>query len=205
VVSETVDEGQYVAPGQAVATVYDTSCVEIPVPLRDEELAWFDVPGRDDAGARAEVSTRFARKLRTWSGRVVRTEGEVDAATRMVRVVAAVDRPFAGDDGTGWLVPGTFVDVAIDGRTIERAFSLPRHAVHDGVAWIAADGRLRLHPVTVAYTEGDRAYVTAGLDDGDVVITSQLEVVSDGMRVRTEPAEGLEDGAQPAAPAGNGR
>ena len=41
---ESVDLGQYLMSGQAVATVYGTDVVEIVVPLEDRDLQWFSIP-----------------------------------------------------------------------------------------------------------------------------------------------------------------
>ncbi|MFO8048866.1 MAG: efflux RND transporter periplasmic adaptor subunit, partial [Desulfosudaceae bacterium] len=40
-----VDLGQYVTPGQTLASVYATDAVEIVVPLENDDLQWLDVPG----------------------------------------------------------------------------------------------------------------------------------------------------------------
>ncbi len=192
VVAKNADVGQYVTPGQPVATVYGSHSMEIPVPLRDSELAWIDVPGpgrTGTPGSEVTVTAEFGGGEHTWDGRVTRTEGEVDLATRMVHVVVEVDEPFA--EGRPALMPGMFVHVAIHGHPLEGAFVIPRHAVHEGsVAWVAREGRLRLTPVEVARYDRDLALVTGGLSDGDRVVTSQLEVVTDGMKIRiTTPAE----------------
>lgn len=187
VVSKSVDVGQYVTPGQPVAQVYGTGVVEIPVPLEDADLAWFKVPqrGRSASGSRVEVSARFGGKIHRWRGRVARTEGEIDTATRMVHVVVEVRRPFPSDSDIGALIPGMFVDVAIHGRDLDDAFEVPRSAVHGGLtAWVVRSGRLRLQPVKIARFDGDTALVTSGLKDGEILVTSQMEVVTDGMKVR---------------------
>ncbi len=206
VVTKSADLGQYVTPGQPVATVYGSRSMEIPVPLRDSELAWIDVPGpgRDASrGAEVTVTAEFAGREHTWKGRVTRTEGQVDPATRMVHVVVEVDDPFA--EGRPALMPGMFVRVAIHGHTLENAFVIPRHAVHEGgVAWVAREGRLRLTPVRVARFDRDLAVITGGLADGDLVVTSQLEVVTDGMKIRVvAPGEGAGRGTRaPDTPGG---
>ncbi|HHQ48711.1 MAG TPA: efflux RND transporter periplasmic adaptor subunit [Acidobacteria bacterium] len=205
VVSKNADVGQYVGPGQAVATVYGSHVMEIPVPLRDAELEWLDVPtpGSGRPGSPVTVSAQFAGALHRWKGHISRTEGEVDLATRMVHVIVEVDEPFARR--TAPLVPGMFVHVAISGRTLEGAFVIPRQALHDGrTVWLAREGKLRFVPVNVARFDGATALVTEGLSDGDVVITSQLEVVTDGMKIRVAGGEGQPpSGATPRpAPAG---
>ena len=40
VMSERVDPGQYVMPGQSIGEAYGTSAMEIPVPLEDQQLKW---------------------------------------------------------------------------------------------------------------------------------------------------------------------
>jgi len=202
VVTKSADVGQYVTPGQPVATVYGSHSMEIPVPLRDSELAWIDVPGPGGTttpGSAVTVTADFAGREHTWEGRVTRTQGEVDLATRMVHVVVEVDEPFA--EGRPALMPGMFARVAIHGHPLEGTFVVPRHAVHEGgVVWVAREGRLRLRPVEVARYDRDLALVTSGLADGDVVVTSQLEVVTDGMKIRV--AMSGEGSGEPAATPG---
>ena len=185
VIEKAVDVGQYVAPGQPVGTVYRLAPMEVPVPLLDRELRWFRLPG-----AEAEVTAEFAGAPRRWRGRVVRTEGRVDPATRMVGVVVEVPRPVSDGPEPVRLLPGAFVHVTIRGRRLEGVYRIPRHALHEGgVVWAVRDGRLRILPVEVARIQDRSVLVTGGLRDGEVVVTSQLEVVTDGMRVRVAPAE----------------
>ncbi len=201
VVSKSADLGQYVAPGQVLGTAYGTELMEIPVPLKDEVLGWFDVPGPGasrSAGSSATVTADFAGRRREWDGRVARTEGQVDLATRTIHVV--VDVPGTARDHGRALIPGMFVNVAIRGRTMEQAYAVPRHAIHeDGVIWVVRDGLLRFTPVEVAHVDGDTAYVASGLEDGDDVVTSQLEVVTDGMKVRVATSTGSAPDAGGAA------
>ncbi len=186
IVSKSADLGQYVAPGQVLATAYGTELMEIPVPLKDEDLAWFDVPApgaSPSSGSSATVMADFAGRSREWTGRVARTEGQVDLATRTIQVVVEVSGA-ARDHGRA-LIPGMFVNVAIRGRTVEQAYAVPRHAIHEGgTLWVVRDGLLHFVPVNVAHVDGSTAYLTSGLKNGDVVVTSQLEVVTDGMKVR---------------------
>ncbi len=186
IVTKNADLGQYVAPGQVLATAYGTDVMEVPVPLRDEDLAWFHVPRAASAAAKGSpvtVHADFGGRRLEWKGAVSRTEGEVDLATRMVRVV--VEIPGAARGSGDPPLPGMFVEADIHGRRLDRAFAVPRHAVHEsGTVWVASGGRLHFRTVEVAHTEGDTAFVVSGLEDGDLVITSQLEVVTDGMKVR---------------------
>lgn len=197
VVEESVDPGQLVVSGQRVATVYGTGAVEIRVPLDDGELAWFDLPGRAgvEPGPPAAVSTDFAGARHTWRGRVDRLEGRVDPRSRMVHVVVVVENPFDGGNGRPPLLPGTFVDVVIEGRTLPDVVVVPRHALREGDrVWVVDDdGVLRIRDVRVLRRERERVLVGSGLHGGERVVKSTLDVVTDGMQVRcagASPAEG---------------
>jgi RND family efflux transporter MFP subunit len=199
VVSESVDLGQFVTTGRALAMVYATSAVEVRVPLESRELAWFEVPrGPERKGPRAEVSTAYAGATFTWEGRVTRMEAQLDAASRMAHVVIEVARPFAATDGRPPLMPNTFADVRIFGKTLDGVVPIPRHALREGSAvWVFTDGVLRLKPVEVARADRERAFISSGLEDGDEVIVSSLDAITDGMKVRKANGDS-EDGRQSA-------
>ncbi len=186
VVSENVDLGQFVTTGRGLATVYGTDTVEVRVPLKRGELGWFDIPnGSGRTGPRAEVSAGVAGVRHTWEGRVVRMEAQLDATSRMAHVVVEVARPFAGGNGRPPLMPNTFVDVRIFGSTLDDVVPLPRHALRDGErVWVFDDGSLRILDVDVARADRERVYVSAGLEEGDEVIVSALDAVTDGMKIR---------------------
>ena len=184
---ENVDIGQYVSPGQALATLYSTEAAEIILPLEDEDLFWFDVPGftpNNSPGASAKVLARLAGRERIWSGAVVRTEGSLDERTRMINVVVRVEKPYAKKPP---LPVGLFVIVEIEGRTLPDAAVIPRSALHqDDVVWVVdSDDRLHFREVDVARVQGDEVMVEDGLKDGEMVVITTLEAVTDGMSVRT--------------------
>jgi len=193
VADESVDVGQYLTPGQSIATVYDTAAVEIVVPLEDRELAWFDVPllktnpASSSANSKALVKADFGGVSHTWSGQVVRTEGRIDPTSRMVNVVVEVADPFEVTDGQPPLVPGIFVEIAIEGKKLDKIIAVPRYAVHNvDEVWAANGDQLRIQKVKIVRSDKDYAYVSSGIEDGDVIITSPIDTVTDGMKIRTK-------------------
>ncbi len=189
---ENVDVGQYVSIGQPLATLFSTEAAEIVVPLDDASLYWFYVPGFTPGagpGVPAKVSAHIAGRALTWHGRVVRAEGKLDERTRMINVVIRVDQPYASMPP---LAVGLFVTVQIQGRTLPNAAVIPRSALReDSRVWVVdADGRLHFRQVKVARLGSRRAIVSAGIKDGELVVTSSLNVVTDGMKVRVVPAKG---------------
>lgn len=209
VVSTNVDLGQFVTAGAPIATVYRTDLVEVVVPLEDSELAWFDMPlngntnNHSNAAAKVDVYSNFAGKQHHWKGQLVRTEGQIDPKSRMVHVVAQVDDPFEVEDGQPPLVPGMFVHVDIQGKEVQNIYRIPRYAIHKGSeVWVAVKREnpgsneetanpqgstfrtLKIRPVEVIRMDKNFAYVSKGLSDDDIIVTSPLETVTNGMLIR---------------------
>ncbi len=186
VVSESVDVGQFVTVGGRLARVYGTDTVEVRVPLDSREMAWFSVPNRGNRnGPEAEIIAGFGGLSSTWKGRVTRMEAEVDQNSRMVHVVVEVPHPYDSTRDRPALLPGTFVDVTIFGRTLSDVVSVPRYAVHEGNrVWVYSDGVMDIRDVEVARSDREIALVTSGLGDGDLIVLTALDAVTDGMALR---------------------
>lgn len=187
---ENVDVGQYVSLGKPLASLYSTIAAEIVLPLEDENLLWFHVPGFTPGGgpgSLAEIKARIAGHKLTWTGKVVRAEGKVDERTRMINVIVRVKKPYAKKPP---LAAGLFVRVDVRGRSIPDAAVIPRSALHQSdTVWVVAEGKLHFRKVHVARFQGDNAIIKSGLRDEEEVVVSLLKIVSDGMRVRTAPAK----------------
>ncbi len=196
VTTENVDLGQYVVMGQPLAKAYGTGSVEIEVPLKDSELAWFDVfensifsNGNSEStkGTPAKVIADFAGAEHTWKGYVVRTAGQVDKTSRMISVVVEVPEPFDALNGRPPLLPGVFTEVLIQGNTLRNAVEVPRDAIREGnQIWIVNSNQLSIRPLKIVRVDKNFAYVVSDdLDEAKVIISS-LDAAIDGMEVRTE-------------------
>ena len=183
---KSVDIGQYVTPGQALAVLYDTAAAEIVLPMEDRKLFWFDVPGftpQAVSGSEAEVQVNVAGRELSRRGQVVRAEGKLDEHTRMINVVVRVAKPY---EVMPPLAVGLFATVKIKGRIIANAALIPRSALRaKSIVWVVdAKGRLEFRRVEVARFSFAGVIVTSGLADGDKVVISPIKGVSDGMKVR---------------------
>jgi multidrug efflux pump subunit AcrA (membrane-fusion protein) len=167
-----------------VATVFGTDAVEVRLPLDDAELAWFDLPSRGTPSVAARVEADLGGAHQVWEGWLERLEGQVDPKSRMVHVVVRVDDPFAPGDRPP-LFPGSFVDVTIAGRDLEDVMPIPRHALREGdTLWVVQDGHLSIRAVEVARRDRDHVMIKSGVDVGELVVTSSLDVATEGMIVR---------------------
>lgn len=191
-----VDIGQYVIPGNSLATIYSVDAVEIRLPIPDNDLAYINLP-LNYQGESAEpylgppvlLYTVFAGESHTWNGRIVRTEGEIDRKTRVVYAVAKVDKPYSRGKNLNRppLAVGMFVEATISGKTITDVVVLPRAAMRgkDQVLVVDLENRLWFRDVDVLRIDNERVFIESGLDAGEQVNISILDAVTDGMKVRT--------------------
>lgn len=198
------DLGQFVGPGTPIVRAYATDYAEIRLPVSLEDLAFLDVDlgGLGADPLPVDLSAQVAGGRPTWPARVVRTAGEVDPATRMLELIARVDRPYE-QPGRPPLAVGLFVEAKIEGRRVDGVVDLPRTALRGGDRVLVVDdeSRLRFRDVTVLRREGNRTLIAAGLTPGEKVCTSPLETPIDGMRVRL--AEGGQAVADEASEEGS--
>ncbi|HEC03531.1 MAG TPA: efflux RND transporter periplasmic adaptor subunit, partial [Phycisphaerales bacterium] len=199
VINERVDLGQYVVVGQSLGSAYGIEAVEIEVPLEDDELAWFDVfdgtaqlNGSATAAksCTAQVKADFGGSQHIWLGRVVRTTGQVDRTSRMVSVVVEVTDPFDTSGGKPPLLPGIFAEVLIEGKVLGDAVAVPRDAVRESnKVWAVDEGRLHIRTLEIARADKDFAYAVSGLEEGTQIVVSSLDMVTEGMAVRTQAGD----------------
>ena len=205
-----VDVGQSVTPGTPLATVYavDYAEIRLPVPVTELEYLDLDLAAEMERGPPVALSATLGGTRRTWRGRVVRTAGGIDPQTRMLPVVARVDRPYgeAAREAGSPLPVGLFVEAEIAGRSAEDVFVLPRAALRETGRWREGEpskvlvvepgagdepARLRFREVWILRLVGDEAVISRGLDAGELVCVSPLETPTDGMVVRvTRDEEG---------------
>ncbi len=186
VIEASVDVGEVVSTNQPVAEVYATDILEVAIPLRAEELAWLALPvgANDESASMAVVRGMGAGGPIEVRGRISRLYGQLDPKSRMARVVIEIDTTELDATMASRLLPGTFVDAEIQARTLEEVVELPRGAIREGGrVWVIEEERLRFAEPELVY-QGNGSVLVRGLSAGARVITSNLEVVTDGMQVR---------------------
>lgn len=186
--------GQYLQVGEKMARLYSTDAAEIRLPVAADQLGLLDLPLglRQDLGQpRVTLGAEFAGASRRWEARVVRTEGALDAATGLLHAVAEVRDPYARKDGGPPLLAGLFVQAEIEGREQRGVFVLPKGAVNAAQEALLVDagGLLHVRRLDILRQEADRVLVKNGLNPGDQVVISGIQIPLEGMKVRVRRAE----------------
>ena len=188
--SESIDIGQFVQQGAPIASIYASDAVEVRLPIVNAQLAYLDPANLqrgelDPATApKIRLTARYAGTSFIWRGQLARTEGEIDAQSRMITAVARVRQDNQSPDVPPLQV-GAFVAAEIEGQYLDDIVRLPRAALRPNsqVLIIDGDNRLRFRAVNVLRLENDFVIIDSGLESGEVVNLSPIQTVVDGMRV----------------------
>lgn len=191
------------ARATTLARIYSVDIAEIRLPLSLNDTQFIDVPEiyRDDTGERKRpkviIESAFGDNVYTWNGVIDRAEGAIDPRTRLATLVAQVDNPYAKTDRQNQppLKVGLFVTARIQGKTIDNAFVIPRNALRpDGKVYIIDDeNRIRFMDVEVLKRDTLIAIITDGLEAGDRICMTPLEYAVDGMEIRIEGEEPIDE------------
>ena len=208
--AKNADLGQFVSPGARLGRVFATESVEVNLPLSDGELALLNMPlafqaSEAEPAPPVRLSTVIGGQQRVWEGEIVRTDSVVNPQTRTLSAIVQVDDPYgeAAEQAGAPLAVGLFVSAEITGRSIDRAYVLPRSALRgaDKVYVAERDGTLSIRQVNVIDSSPQRVVVASGVSEGERVITSPVRGAVEGMRVRALGSDGEPLDPEPEADA----
>lgn len=185
--AKMADVGQSIsALGAILADIYAIDYAEVVLPVSSADARFLHLPplgSQIPEDAAVSVHLEDGKGL-AWQGHVDRTTGIVDPQNRFVRVIVRVDDPYGLDEPGPPLQIGQFVKARLDGRVLERAFSVPREAVLPGDrVLVVVDSLIQTRQVDIARKESERVIVTSGLETGDRVIVTRLPYYAEGMKV----------------------
>lgn len=184
--ARNVDLGQYVTLGTNLGELYDTRVAEIRLPLSNNDLAYLE--SVDNPDTEVTLSADLAGKVVTWTGKIIRSEGVIDAENRMVYLVAEVKDPYlrsAKVEGQLPLKYGSFVTAIIKGRTVDGIVKLPRHLVRHGKVTLITDASsVEVREVNIVRTDLENVYIKDSLASGERISVTNLSNAEDGQLVK---------------------
>jgi RND family efflux transporter MFP subunit len=184
-----VDVGTLVNAGAGSSTV-----AMFELATTDPMLAYVDVPQAFapsvHVGAEAKIAVR-SFPGRVFAGRVARTAGALDPASRTLRT--EVDTPNA----SGELLSGMYVDVSLDVAVSHTVIRVPSSAVIADsrgvhVAVVDGSGKVHLVAVTPGLDDGTTVELVQGLSGGEQVISTPASDVADGQQVQAQETKAPE-------------
>jgi membrane fusion protein, multidrug efflux system len=185
VIQRLTSPGSYLQVGTEVATLYSTDMVEIAVPLSTRD--WENLPNTITLTENSwPVQIKSVEGKEAWSGRVLRAEQHVDLTSRQRTLLVAVDSPM---QQTPPLLPGTFVEVDIEGSSIENVWKLPSSSLSQrGEIWYVTEtGLLDRFATEPIFSKGNSIYISVPKELSKAtakVVVHPLSSYLQGMKVQ---------------------
>jgi RND family efflux transporter MFP subunit len=185
-----VQAGTSSAGAQPVVKLAQTDILRLRLPV-PEALAGYVRIG-DTAQIRIEATGEIL------TGKVVRTTGELDMATRTLQVEIDLN------NADRKLSPGMYADVTLDIQRTGSGLTVPIQAVDRTTSQpfalvVDSQDRIEKRPVRLGLQDPNRVEVVSGISDGDHVVVANLSSFKAGESVRPQTV------SLPQIDAGNGK
>jgi membrane fusion protein (multidrug efflux system) len=186
-----VSEGAFVNAATRVATLQrlDQLKIDFSIP---EKYAGRIKPGMP-------ITFTVAGGEQKFNGQIYAFDPRIDAGTRSVLLRALCPNP------DGRLLPGAFANVELTLTQTKDAILIPAEAVIPGITdknvFVMSDGKASRRIVETGTRTASQVQILAGLKVGDVVITSGLQQMREGMPVSSNDAPAKTLKAKQTAPA----
>ena len=198
---------QFAQAGMVLLKAESVDRAEIPVQLTPLNLLSLmpeqyekiitDMPDVDKIRRAMAITAKIRLKVNEslkveWDGWFSRTSESLDLKTGTLTAYITVDNPYEN------VIPGKrpplltnmYVEVTLKGRTVHQQLVVPRSAVHDSRIFICnQDNRLEIRPVTVKFHAGDLAVIDSGLEQGQILVLSDVVPAINGMRLKPVVSE----------------
>ncbi len=183
-----VEVGQNLRPGDQLVKLLDLEVIEVPVPLSlsdYEKVAALLKAGKNSTVTLAPNTTSPG----LWTGIIERVSPQADESTRTVDVYIRVEN----SEQPIPLLPGTFVNARIQGPVIPNAVAVPRDCITDGAVYVAQEGRAAKRRVERGRTVQSLVLIDEGLEAGDEIILTNLDILEDQAKVTVQEKRTLAD------------
>lgn len=185
--------GDVVSAQDVIASLASTGVywIELEVPVN--HLQWIRFADENQNGSTATVE--MAAGMGTREAYVRNMVGRVDAQSRLAQIIVEVPDPLLRNStkqtASGKLILDDYVRVIIQGGTGEQLTARieQRHLRDGNTVWLKRDDALVIQPVRIVYQDRKYAYVSDGLRDGDLLITSGITTPVDGMAVSSRTTD----------------
>ena len=206
VIANHVEQNSTVTLGSAVASIEDTSRVEVRCNLRDDDIPFIQSSEAINASAydlpAVPVTIEYERGGRTyaWSGVLSRQDGlGLDQATRTLPVRIRVDQPTKNLGGQSMadrytsaysgqplaLVRGMFVKVNLHCHPNRSLAVIPESVLRPGKqVWLMRNQKLAMESIRIARIQQGHAYIDltdSPMQMGDQIVSSPVPNARNGL------------------------
>ena len=190
--SREIDIGAQVSVGAPLASLVGTAEYWVQVSVPVDQLTWIDIPGVIGATASTVrvLHETSSGEQRTWAGSVERLMPSLETQGRMAQLLVSVKDPLGLEAPVTKRYPlilDSYVRVEIAGHTLEGIAAIKRTSLRDGNrVWVMlSNNTLDIREVRIAWGGDDVVYISEGLEDGELLVTSDIAAPVKGSTLRT--------------------
>ncbi|MBV1874712.1 MAG: efflux RND transporter periplasmic adaptor subunit [Gammaproteobacteria bacterium] len=180
---KSVELGQYINSGSALATLLATNTAEVRLPLSPSDFKQLEKEGLNSA---VTITIPNSEPGQSWSAIISRIEKNLDPVTHLRYAIASIQDPYKLNKQDSQALPlGTFVNALIEGATLEQVARIPRYALHNNTSLFIVDKSNVLHSRAIQFSKLDKntLLVKQGLTEGEKVVLTRLALMTDNMQV----------------------
>lgn len=186
VASKSTEIGNYLAPGSPLGEFFQTSPLEIRLPLALDEVRFLNSSTDGEIFGDVIIATALGNQIVEWKARIDRTEGQIDQQSRSIHLISDITSS-QNQETPVKLQPGLFLTASIIGKTFPDIAKVPAAAFLDltRVILVNSKNKLEFREVTVLRREGDYVYVSEGVNEGEKLCLTELSTMIEGTEVET--------------------
>lgn len=194
VMSKLIGVGQLAGANTPLGEVYAIDYVEVRLPISGEQREYLTLPEFPEDPP-VDVDFRdgiLSSHESLWSGKIVRTEGVLDADSRDLYAIARIDDPFGRKSNKPPLRIGQPVIASIAGAVLKDVYALPRGSVRqlDNIVLVDQNEQTLL-PIKINALWSDSENVIVGMSsipDGTWLATTPMPFTPAGAKIDIIPA-----------------
>ncbi len=200
-----VEQGQFARQGDPLVRLTNPVRVEVPLSLQLSDYLEIGSLRDEDQPIRVALAENETAEPRWFSDplNAIRQAPEADQRTRTVKIYTEVNN----EEQDVPLLPGTFVQARILGAVMQNVIVVPRDAVVEGTVFVAipqdasetvdqspvssSTAIVERRSVTLGRTLQSLVVVEAGLEPGERVVMTNLDVIYDGAQLKIDVDGGV--------------
>ncbi|MES2922260.1 MAG: efflux RND transporter periplasmic adaptor subunit [Verrucomicrobiota bacterium] len=167
-----VSEGAFVSPTTPLITLQDVSRIKVDFPLPERYAA--------EVKSGQKFTFTVAGSGQVYEGAVTVLEPAIDVATRSLLVRGLCTAPKG-------LLPGGFAEVTLTLNGLANGFLVPSQAIVPSArgqgVYVIEDGKAKMKTVEIGIRTDEQVQVLRGLNENDVVATTNLLRIRPGLEV----------------------
>jgi RND family efflux transporter MFP subunit len=189
VIEDNINQGEYLQSTSAIGKLYGTDIVEVRLPLNDHQIDILGLKEIDllDSNNDKKVTVKvnsYHDSETVWHGHISRIEGERDN-NQLLYVIAQIDNSHIDNQDNSPLLPGSFIEASIHGKTLKGLRILPRALIQaDKQVWVINDdNRLERKEVNILYRGKELVYIQSGVNRHEKVVNTSFHQLISGLLV----------------------